>query len=186
MGMNICSSCGAKAEDGAKFCTVCGKSLSASPAPPAVPRGVVAPGAFPRHMGKAAQVDPSLKMLAEYCRKTVATVGGDGHTEWVLYQCPDGALQLHYFENYMGYEEEIHKIRPASADTWEKILAVRDKYNLQPLPANRSMGMCGGYSVLKICDGENNLRIVTGMLTKEESQAFGEISAIITGCAEKE
>lgn len=148
--------------------------------PPVVIAPPVGTGINPMHMGKMSPVDDTLTMLAEYCTKTVATVGGDGYTEWVLNRRADGGLQLDYYRNYMGYTDEIHHIHPAPADTWDKIVAIKEKYLLQAPSPKLIQGMCGGYSVVKIRDGDTCIRLTSGSLTDEEREAFFLIQSILT------
>lgn len=195
MAQKYCTECGAEIVGGGKFCTECGALLNGYSTEPVsdisstampvgfAPFGGMSPQKIPTQMGKLSPVDETLTMLAEYCIKTVATVGGDGYTEWVLNRRADGNLQLDYYRNYMGYEEEVHQSCPAPADTWDKILTIKEKYNLQNPPAERNIGMCGGERLVKIRDGETAIRLVYGTLTAEENEAFSLIQKIITEIA---
>ncbi|HBL40424.1 MAG TPA: hypothetical protein DDY98_02190 [Ruminococcaceae bacterium] len=192
MAQKFCTNCGAPVLGNGSFCTECGLPLNAAESSTpfistplndtAAPVGFGQPS-VPMQMGKLAPVDMTLTMLAEYCTKTVATVGGDGYTEWVLNQCSDGSLQVDYYRNYVGYEEEIHSTFPAAQDTWEKIIAIKERYNLKTPSAERNFGMCGGYEIVKIRDGDVAIRLTTGMLTQEERQAFLQIKALLIGIA---
>ena len=205
MAQKQCKSCGAFTSAANKFCPECGTRFDESmvtvpkndavpkndgiPKPPIMPMmpaptgGVtVVPGAngSPLHLGTRTPDDPTLTMLAEYCRKTVATVGGDGYTEWVLHRRADGGLQIDYYRNYVGYEKEIHTVKEVTDDVWDNILKVKKKYRLTDPPSERSMGMCGGEVIVKICDGDEVIRLVRGGLNEKENEAFGLIAGILS------
>lgn len=190
MSYKFCSVCGYQIIGKAKFCTECGTPLKETPTageavpvpPTAPPIGYTIPIAegVPTKMGKLSPVDETLTMLAEYCEKTVATVGGDGYTEWVLNRCKDGKLQIDYYRNYVGYEEEIHYSYPAPDNTWDRITAVKEQYLLGNPSGIRLPGMCGGYSLVKIREGDSVIRLTTGSMTIEENTAFSMIKKILT------
>lgn len=189
MAQKYCTECGARLIENSRFCPECG-SLILSERNNNPPAGFAAPVGFaqfnntPAKMGKLSPADNSLTMLAEYCRKTVATVGGDGYTEWVLNRCENGTLQLDYYRNYMGYEEEVHEIHPAPADTWDRITSIKEQYNLQNPPAERNLGMCGGETIIKIREGDSVIRLTYGALTVEENEAFSKIRNILVAIAD--
>ncbi len=198
MLLKVCTACGYRNNEKAKFCSQCGTSLKeiqaeevevvSEPAasPPvgfAVPIGYAAPVRQSNQpkMGKMSPVDDTLTMLAEYCNKTVATVGGDGYTEWVLNRCANGTLQLDYYRNYVGYEEEIHHSYPAPDDTWDRITQIKEQYLTGNASGIRLPGMCGGYSLVKIREGDSTVCLTTGNMTAEENTAFLIIKQILTG-----
>lgn len=199
MSQKYCTECGAKLPESGKFCAECGAPLlctksekipaDSQPTPPyigfAPPIGTGQPFNPPTKMGKMSPVDPTLTMLAEYCIKTVATVGGDGYTEWVLNQCADGSLQLDFYRNYVGYEEEIHKSYPAPDDTWDKIIAIKEKYNITKHSSEHSIGMCGGEALIKIREGDEAIRLSRGSLSTEENEAFLQIQNILVEIVSK-
>lgn len=47
-------------------------------------------------------------LLIDYCVKTVATVGGNGYRETVLYQNKDGSCEVHYYSRSEDEPEESH------------------------------------------------------------------------------
>lgn len=188
MANGFCKTCGVQTTDTMKYCPNCGSPLKEQEGTaqfPAVPPVMTHPPGIPTKMGKLAPTDNTLTMLAEYCTKTCATVGGDGYTEWVLNRRTDGSLQVDYYRNYMGYTDEIHETYPAPDDTWDRILAIKEKYDLKNPPFNINMGTCGGYSLIKISDGDKAIRITSGMLTREQSEAFSLVQGILVGIASK-
>ncbi|MCQ2456660.1 MAG: zinc ribbon domain-containing protein [Clostridia bacterium] len=205
MAQKFCTECGARLPENSLFCAECGtpiisagkpaSSVETKPAsvgdavPVVIPGGISYPVAgqanIPTKMGKMSPVDESLTMLAEYCSKTMATVGGDGYTEWVLNRCADGTLQLDYYRNYVGYEEEVHETFPAPADTWDRILSIKEKYHLANPPSWLNMGMCGGERIVKIREGDTVIRLVWGSLNDSYNKAFSLIKEILTGIGSK-
>ncbi len=190
MLMKICTVCGYQIIGNAKFCAECGAPMKEAPAsdeavpvpPIAPPTGFDAPvgAGVPMKMGKTSPADDTLTFLAEYCDKTVATVGGDGYTEWVLNRRADGKLQIDYYRNYVGYDEEIHCSYPATNDTWDRITAIKEQYLTGNSSGIRLPGMCGGYSLVKIREGDSVIRLTAGNMTAEESTAFSMIRQILT------
>ena len=191
MAKNYCSCCGASIKESDVFCSECGFMLKMKSnyvpnnediEQPIINGPVVNPFMpnMNTSMGKLAKIDDDLQMLGEYCTKTVATVGGDGYTEWVLYRNPQGELQLHYFRNYMGYENEIHNSCIAPTDTYEKMLAIKDECHLTVESGKNSHGMPGGYEYIKICIDNEVIRLNTGNLTDEELSAFKQVKQLLT------
>lgn len=192
MAQKYCTCCGNLLKGNERFCEECGMPTGKPKFPfenkktaesPSVAENGATWGAsvhLRTAMGKLAPSDDTLTMLAEYCTKTVATVGGDGYTEWVLNRRADGGLQLDYYRNYVGYENEIHTIAEAPGDTWERIVAIKDKYRLGEVPNERNVETCGGYTLVKIREGEKMIRIVNGLLNENERTAFIMIKDILT------
>lgn len=190
MEEKYCSTCGSVVAYKAKFCHECGalltdNNVSATPIQN-IPFNTsdvpvkIENNNIPKVMGKRAPEDKSLTMLAEYCIKTVATVGGDGYTEWVLNRKVDGTLQLDYYKNYVGYTEEIHEIFPAPLDTFDRILKIKEQYSLKNPEQGSNFTMCGGYSLVKICGGDSVIRLTNANLSDKERTAFSEIQKILT------
>ena len=96
------------------------------------------------------EADGQQVMLIDFCKKTVATVGGDGYSETVLYQNRDGSCEVHYYSKYEGDTKESHSAysvdKAVIAEAYEiinqnKIAAWNEKYN--------GPGMDGAIYVLK-------------------------------------
>ena len=180
MLLKICPVCGYQTHEKAKFCAQCGTSLKETPAADVAVSTPIGAD-VPTKIGKLSPADNTLTMLAEYCDKTVATVGGDGYTEWVLNCRKDGKLQMDYYRNYVGYAEEIHHAYPAPDDTWDRITAIKEQYLLDnDTPKIMQPGMCGGYSLVKIREGDSVICLTTGSMTAKEHTAFSMIKQILT------
>jgi len=193
MSDRYCMCCGAKVIGEGKFCIECGAPLAGAttqnPAPMPKDSGVqpvggVLPGVG-GGFGTSAPEDKTLSMLAEYIERTQGTVGGDSCLEWVLNRRPDGSLQIDFYNNKVGYKEEIHKISPAPTDLWDRILAVKNQYRLIAASGANSHGMPGGTRTVKIVENGTVIRLTYGSLTSEENQAFSQLRELLTGTAGK-
>lgn len=105
----ICSCCGETVSK-AKFCSVCGARLDEVKS--------VAEDDNKTENAEAMKVaklqckamsDEGLTLLVNTCRKAVATVGGDGYSEIVLYLDEStGEYWLHTYSKYVYMNEEVH------------------------------------------------------------------------------
>ena len=108
-----------------------------------------------------AKDDSNLTMLADYCDKTVATMGGDGYTEFVLYHNEEtDEYELHYYYNYGG-APEIHRSYESSKDFADKILKLIDDKNIISWDENEGAGLCGRMYVVKFKKGSTTYRITS-------------------------
>lgn len=190
MSDKYCKCCGTKVTGEEKFCVECGCLLAdaTTQEPVSIPKDTGRPviGSFlhegiTNQLGKCVPADKTLCMLAEYIERTQGTVGADGYSEWVLNRRPDGSLQIDYYNNKVGYKEEIHKISPAPADLWDRILAVKNRYRLTESSGANSNGMPGGTQTVKLIENKAVIRLTFGNLTSEENRAFSQIRDLLTG-----
>ncbi|MBO2516493.1 MAG: hypothetical protein CW338_04335 [Clostridiales bacterium] len=113
-------------------------------------------------------------LLIDYCRRTVATVGGDGYDETVLWLYPDGSTQVHHYDWYEYYEGEEHH-------TWYTVdnaviadaYALIAKYDFAGWKNRTDLlpGMCGGQVILKYLTPEGDIVRVSTDSAPEEGQA---------------
>ena len=98
--------------------------------------------------------DEEQVLLVDYCSKTVATVGGDGYSETVLYQNRDGSCEIHFYSKYEYDKEEKHRgysVDPAVIDAAydiineKKMILWNEKYD--------SFGLEGAEYILKFRGG---------------------------------
>ena len=66
-------------------------------------------------------------MLIDFCKKKVATVGGNGYSETVLYQNADGSCEVHYYSRYDGDTEETHSAYPVDRSVIEEAYGIINK-----------------------------------------------------------
>jgi len=188
--MKYCCECGAEMNNDSHFCPECGapykenQSVDYQVQPvqtdiPSIDQNRMNRIRF-NQMGKVTEPDPSLTMLVEYCTKTVATVGGDGYTEWVLYKREDDSLQLDYFSNYIGYENEIHSSHSVTNEIWDKINQIKEQYDLNKPTLENMPGMCGGVQLVKIVENDKVYRLEYGKLTEKQNEGFWLIKDLLT------
>lgn len=171
----ICPSCGASVSGG-KFCPECGAPLSkVSENVPAAEQKVQLQtgqniGFFPasdlnihvpgeagteaNHDGAEKEPQPvddsGLTMLGDFCKKTMATVGGDGYDEIVLYEDEtDGSFQIHTYSKYVYMQKESHHSFKAKDGAYDALLKLIEKLNLDEYEGKSGIGLCGGMYVCK-------------------------------------
>lgn len=94
--------------------------------------------------------DTGLTILGDYCKKTMATVGGDGYDEIVLYKDEkDGSLQIHTYMKYDYMQKEIHHSFKAKSGVYEALLRLADKLHLDEYEGKKGVSLCGGMYVCK-------------------------------------
>lgn len=100
--------------------------------------------------------DAGLTLLGDYCRSTLATVGGDGYDETVLYQNEaDGSFQIHTYSKYVYMPKESHRSFRAKEGAYEALLELVEKLHLEDYEGKMGAGLCGGRYVCKFRrDGE--------------------------------
>ena len=136
----ICPTCGAIVTQG-KFCTDCGAVLT---------NAVVAMPSQQQKPGQQAADDPNLTLLGEFCKKTMATIGGDGYDEIVLYKNEaDGSFQIHTYSKYVYMQEEVHHAYKAKDGAYAALLDLAKELQLDEYEGKRGFGLCGGMYICK-------------------------------------
>lgn len=100
--------------------------------------------------------------FADWYRATVATVGGDGYEETILYQNADGGFEVHFFSNYEYYETEQHHAYRVDSAVLDELYAYveqcgfagwNDEYS--------SFGLTGAYYVFRYRSPDGEIVRVT-------------------------
>ena len=172
----ICPCCGARVLQG-KFCPECGAALcevsQTAEVPVTVPEpepkfgfspatlfNVTAPdeaviAVNPPVRGGTAQEDPAvddsgLTLLGDFCHKTMATIGGDGYDETVLYKNEeDGSFQIHTYSKYVYMPKESHRSFKAKDGAYDALLELAEKLHLDEYEGKQGFGLCGGMYICK-------------------------------------
>ena len=109
--------------------------------------------------------DSGLTMLVDYCSKTLATVGGDGYDEVVLYRNDQtGELQIHTYSKYVYMPKEKHRSFKAKDGAAEAVFALIEELKLADYKDRRGFGLCGGMYVCKFLKDGEIIRITTDNL----------------------
>ncbi len=94
--------------------------------------------------------DAGLTVLGDFCKKTMATVGGDGYDEIVLYENEaDGSFQIHTYSKYVYMEKENHHSFKAKPGAYDALLRLVEKLHLDEYEGKRGFGLCGGMYICK-------------------------------------
>ncbi|MCQ2512511.1 MAG: hypothetical protein MJ092_03895 [Lachnospiraceae bacterium] len=183
----ICPSCGATVLRG-KFCQECGTLFSEESKDVEVQKpvtdseqkmgfyspldnkyfvpGVVLVGAnepSPGGISEESQAvdDSGLTLLGEFCKKTMATIGGDGYDEIVLYENEaDNSFQIHTYSKYEYMKKEIHHSFQAKNGAYDALLQLVEKLRLEEYEGKSGIGLCGGMYICKY-KKEGVLHVVT-------------------------
>ena len=167
----ICSCCKTKVPVG-KFCPECGSPLSKvstdtsfqnqevennSPTPGFVDHIIVPPNNQVRIEDKNENIeenkpadDSILTLVGDFCKRTMATVGGDGYDEIVLYENEaDGSFQIHTYTKYEYMQKEIHHSYKAKQGAYDALLRLVEKLHLNEYEGKTGFGLCGGMYICK-------------------------------------
>ena len=172
----ICPCCGAEVSHG-KFCPECGAPLvevskepevqSPVPAPeptievysPLNLKGVAfgeavvevnTPGQGETSEESQAVDDSGFTLLGDFCKKTMATIGGDGYDEIVLYENEaDGSFQIHTYSKYAYMQKESHHSFKAKEGAYAALLKLVEKLQLDEYEGKTGLGLCGGMYICK-------------------------------------
>lgn len=175
----ICPCCGAVVLK-FKFCCQCGSSLAdAMAAPEEGPKPVFQP--LGEEVSEAEPADDSgLTLLVDYCRKTVATVGGDGYDEIVLYRDDKtGRHQIHTYSKYVYMAKESHRSYEAKDGAAEAIFALIEELKLADYKDKRGFGLCGGMYICKFLKDGEIVRITTDNLGGDGAGILASVGNLI-------
>ena len=155
----ICPCCGQKVLSG-KFCPECGAMLSKENivTSSCVEQNSMGCSLSPSFDVSSIQTieehhpvdDSGLTLLGDFCRKTMATVGGDGYDEIVLYKDEkDGSFQIHTYSKYVYMQKEDHRSFKANEGAYDALLRLVEKLHLDEYEGKRGFGLCGGMYICK-------------------------------------
>lgn len=158
----ICPCCGETARK-TKYCAQCGSSLAEA-------KTVCSKNPETSLSCRKALSDEGLYMLANACKKTVATVGGDGYSEIVLYKDEStGKYWIHTYSKYVYMKEEAHASYAAAPELAEKVLDYIEKEVIPSWEESRNLrpivpSMCGGDFIIRFRYNGEIIRLATGSM----------------------
>lgn len=124
----------------------------------------------------AAELDESA-FLFDYFRETVATVGGDGYDELVLYRRPGGdSLILAKYSKWDGGNEHrrLCIVPETVLDGCLEAVVRHDMKNWKD-----GFPITGARYVIKFKEGDNLIRITSDVMPEDGMAAFDEIGSIL-------
>ena len=193
----FCKTCGAEVQEGQKFCHECGSPLNdVGTATVNVPDTTVAEvppiGIMPMQQDPVENYpkgpdDSGLKIIVDYCRKTLATAMGDGHDETVLYlDEKTGRYQIHVYSRPVGASSELHKGFAADPEVYDAVMKHIDETDLAGYEGKQGMALCGGETVVKFLKGEKMIRVTTDNVDFEHHSDLDMVGSILGSYIDKE
>ena len=201
----FCAVCGAPVQEGQKFCHECGSPLTDAnvleapksdvpelgtvpPIGTAQPIGVYPPADNePEENVPKGPDDSGLKMIVDYCRKTLATAMGDGHDETVLYlDEKTGQYQIHVYSLPVGARSEHHVGFAAEPAVYDEVTKYIEKVDLAGYDGKQGEAICGGEVVVKFLKGDKMIRISTDNMPYKHQNELDMVGHILGTHIDKE
>lgn len=141
---------------------------------------------LPKKIENTSVSDEGLMMLISSCKKTVATVGGDGYEEYVLYKRDEKTYELHYYSKYEPMKEEVHLAYRSDPSIAKEAFARIEELDLDSYENFPGEPMCGGIRILKYKKGTRYISLTTENFPYEKQSLIYEIGSIISKTADEE
>ncbi|MDY5731280.1 MAG: hypothetical protein SPL05_07110 [Eubacteriales bacterium] len=179
----ICASCGATISK-TKYCAECGAGLDEV-------KPVFKEGSATEYTSEHTQAvedvqtaskamsDEGLTLLVNICTKTVATVGGDGYSEIVLYVDEStGEYWLHTYSKYVNMKEEAHASYTATPKLAQSVMEYIQNHKLALWKEQKGFAICGGDYIIRFKHGDEWIRLDSGNMT-DYGKAFRDIYSML-------
>lgn len=116
-------------------------------------------------------------ILVDYCRKTIATVGGDGYYEIVLYYYSDTEVKLSIYQWYEGDDEESCVNYVVPYEVVDKCYDIIKKNKLKEWNKRYDdVGIGGGVTVCKFRDDDGTyIRVSTDAMPDNGKDILSQI-----------
>ncbi|MBR6916838.1 MAG: hypothetical protein IKN38_01515 [Clostridia bacterium] len=126
------------------------------------------------------EIEPDT-MMVDYCRKTVATVGGDGYTETVLYYVDRYEAKLETYEKYEPDEEETVVTYRVPYEAIERCYDVIAQENLRGWDEiEDKIGLCGAETVCKFREDDGSyVRVSTDDMPQDGEASIDRVGAVM-------
>lgn len=119
------------------------------------------------------------EMLIDYYSATVATVGGDGYDETVLYSYTDDKVKLITYHEYEG-EEETKAEYIVPYEVVDRCYEVIEKYKLREWNDRKdTFGITGALLVCRFKDGDGYVRVSSEKMPDDGKNAFNAIDSVL-------
>lgn len=136
--------------------------------------------AIAENPNKLFRCDPSdegLQLLVDYCRKTLATVGGDGYDETVLYKNEkENSYSIHTYSKYVYMKKIAHRAFSVSPAEAEDIINTVNALELEKyLESSGGLPLCGGEYVCKFLKNDKLIRVTSSDVPQNGPYTFGPV-----------
>ena len=188
-----CPCCGTLVYEG-RFCSECGALLDGSKtaafteeARPAdvvtVPEPIETDSAAEKKI--PVPEDEGFSLLVDCCRRTVATVGGDGYDEVVLYK-KDDTYRIYCFSRYEYMKETVHAAFDTTRECADAVFEAIRKEKLASYKDKRGEPLCGGENIVKfVIDGEV-YKISEAKLPFRKQPSLGKVRKVLSSFIKEE
>ena len=114
------------------------------------------------------------EMVFDYYEATVATVGGDGHDEFVLYRRPNGTMLMAKYAQWGDAAESIRACTVTDTVLYD-CLEIVDENGMRKWNEKDGIGITGAAFVVKFCEADRIVRVSSDNMPENGQKAFGEI-----------
>jgi len=172
----ICPCCKAKVYKG-KYCPECGSPLGGPIVSVCNDNQVDNNDSFVSE--KEAVSDQGLTLLVNICKKTIATVGGDGYSEIVLYlNESNDEYWLHTYSKYVYMNKEAHASYITTKEFALKVMKYIENHNLSSYKDVKGFALCGGDYIIKFKHNNEYIRLDSSNMI-DNLQAYHELSNML-------
>ena len=114
------------------------------------------------------------EMVFDYYEATVATVGGDGHDEFVLYRRPNGTMLMAKYSQWGDAAESIRACTVTDTALYD-CLEIVDENGMRKWNEKDGIAITGAVYVVKFCEADRIVRVSSDNMPENGHKAFGEI-----------
>ena len=119
------------------------------------------------------------EMVFDYYEATVATVGGDGHDEFVLYRRPNGSMILAKYSQWGDAEESCRACLVSDSALYD-CLKIVDDNKMRKWNEMDGVGITGAAYVVKFREADRTVRVSSDNMPEDGQRAFGEIEQALS------
>lgn len=176
---NLCPKCGSLVNT-TKFCPQCGASLADE-------NGVITKVKVPQPKTEEGPSDYGLKIIVDCIKSTIATIGGDGYTETVLYFDEDNnQYSIHTYRKYQP-DNILHHHAYRSDEVFKnKVLEYIEKSKIINYKDKCGIGLCGGRYACKFLYENELVRISTDNMDSSGPSVLSSIHSFLNSGILKE
>ena len=118
------------------------------------------------------------EMVFDYFEATVATVGGDGYDEFVLYRRPNGTMLMAKYSKW-GNEKESCRACMVTDSALYDCLEIVDAGKMRKWNGMDGIGITGAEYVVRFCEADRLVRVTSGNMPEDGQSVFGRIEQVL-------